>query len=745
MKTKTYLNIVSVLLIFALIVSCLAAAPLTVIAADGNNGNGNGNGNNDNGNGNNGNGNGNNGNNGNGNGNNGNNGNGNNGNNGNGNNGNGNGNNGNNGNNNVVQTIYLKGTGSDFTEKWKNVFYVGDSKDASNPSVWHLVCSANSFSSVTEMQITFTNGVVFKWTPNMGPSTNNAGNNPGWVIVAPAGWEIAYVNNGNNNKSESFLKTTATGNIQFNISGFHKGTPDTERKFSISKTVNGMPFIEWSTTYSGNLAVLLKDITFNIYEDKIGAQTRDTRKLVAVGEFDLSLGSTIHFNPVSGKTFDNIGGLYWVVEVLGPVAKTVFTDLGPVPVYISQNGIASIGNTFDYNAKYTIVNGYSSNYIKTLNYPGLNNNGDLFYIGVTNTNTGKEYPSFCANAKSQRFAGDNDLDCTGYTIPVAPIDKSDAFIAALNYIEDKYGNVNDNRVITQTVIWILLGAINVNSANFASANLDAKESAAIRDVITNSAGYIGKGKIVDVVYMICEKSTHTFEFCQPQLVPIYGESNLNNKLVDPGVGSIKVTVDVKKQHEETTVQNFYERTVQNFYERTVQNFYERTVQNFYERTVQNFYERTVQDFYSRDVQNFYERTVQNFYERTVQDFYSRDVQDFYERSVQDFYERSVQNFYERTVQDFYSRDVQDFYERSVQDFYERTVQDFYSRDVQDFYERYMQAFHSRDVQDFYSRDVQDFYERTVQDFYERTVQDFYERTVQDFYERTVQDFYERTV
>ena len=234
-------------------------------------------------------------------------------------------------------------------------------------------------------------------------------------------------------------------------------------------------------------------------------------------------------------------------------------------------------------------------------------------------------------------------------------------------------------------------------------------------------------------------------------------------------GSLKITADVTKQHEEITIQNFYERTIQDFYERTIQNFYERLVQDFYERTVQDFYSRDVQDFYARDIQDFYERTVQDFYERTVQDFYSRDIQKFYERTVQEFYERTVQDFYEQTVQDFYERTVQDFYERTVQDFYERYVQDFYSRDIQkfysrdvqdfysrdvqnfyertaqEFYERTVQDFYSRDVQDFFSRDVQAFYERTVQNFYEQTVQEFYERTVQEFYERTVQEFYEQTV
>ncbi|MCL2504603.1 MAG: hypothetical protein FWE94_08480, partial [Coriobacteriia bacterium] len=37
------------------------------------------------------------------------------------------------------QTVYLKGTGSDFTEQWRNVFVLGGAEDAADPNVWHLL------------------------------------------------------------------------------------------------------------------------------------------------------------------------------------------------------------------------------------------------------------------------------------------------------------------------------------------------------------------------------------------------------------------------------------------------------------------------------------------------------------------------------------------------------------------------------------------------------------------------------
>jgi hypothetical protein len=128
-----------------------------------------------------------------------------------------------------TQTVYLKGTGNDFTEKWTNVFYCPqveekDIQDLSDPSVWHLVYTGD-ITKVTKMELKFTNGELFTWDPSMGVSTNPGGNNPGWVIVAPGGWELDYVNSGNNNKSDCFVETTEAQPGQFNISGHHKGTP----------------------------------------------------------------------------------------------------------------------------------------------------------------------------------------------------------------------------------------------------------------------------------------------------------------------------------------------------------------------------------------------------------------------------------------------------------------------------------------------------------------------------------------
>jgi len=138
------------------------------------------------------------------------------------------------------QTVYLKGSGNNFDGTgWTNTFKVADDL-GQHPSVWHIVYTGNNFADVTYIQITFTNGKGFYWLPSMGPSVNGGGNNPGWVIYAPYDWEIAYINKGNNNESESFLVTKDGKNVQFNISGYSKGKPNdttVETKGSLEVTI----------------------------------------------------------------------------------------------------------------------------------------------------------------------------------------------------------------------------------------------------------------------------------------------------------------------------------------------------------------------------------------------------------------------------------------------------------------------------------------------------------------------------
>ena len=120
-------------------------------------------------------------------------------------------------------TIYLKGDQKgNFNETWNGIFYLGGAEVLANPQIWHIVYSGN-VDSVSYMQLDFGFNGLFEWEKGDGFSTNGGGKNPGWVIYAPADWALVYVNNNNNDQSDSYVVASDSG--QFNISGYNPGKP----------------------------------------------------------------------------------------------------------------------------------------------------------------------------------------------------------------------------------------------------------------------------------------------------------------------------------------------------------------------------------------------------------------------------------------------------------------------------------------------------------------------------------------
>lgn len=461
--------------------------------------------------------------------------------------------------------VYLKGSGSGFDKSgWNNVFYLGGSEGLSDPNVWHLVIAPPKESTtVTSMQLTFTNGETFVWSVDMGFSTNGGGNNPGWVIVAPADWELAYVNSGKNNESGCYLETTGKVN-NFNVSGFHKGSNpeiDPTNEFFIQKTVHGMLFGDWlvENVDPDDVEALVAGISFKLYKASDSGDSYIEDDFIADGTF-----SSAGFIGFDNLDLDN--GWYAVVETLSGEAAKVFDEGFAVQyLYISKTQTGNYIVGFDYDAFYTIVNGYSD-FIGNLNYEVrdddgnymLDNKGNIFYIGVTNIDTGVEYASFCAYGGAERFAGDGynpkNLDCEGYRVPVESLENIADFIAAYNYIEDHFGNVNDNRILTQIVTWILLGAVDVESEGYANANwadlnsksdLDIPLIDAVAEVIEGSKDeYTGNGRVVDIAYLRCAQD-HPLAYCQPQFVPIYSCKSFDNRVVIPNeIGRLQIAKTV---------------------------------------------------------------------------------------------------------------------------------------------------------------------------------------------------------
>jgi hypothetical protein len=239
------------------------------------------------------------------------------------------------------QVIYLKGSGSNFNETWNNTFKVTENV-GENPNVWHIVYTGKNVNQITAMQLDFGDNGIWQWNPSMGFSTNRGGNNPGWVVLAPADWDIVYIDRGNNNNSNSFVVTTETGNINFNISGFHKGTPDIIKgELDITKHVEGAFIGEWFADKSDEeITEIIDSITFEVYAVDFDGD-ENLMSLVGLGFLNPDGYITFLSNEDGSNRF--VPGWYAIIERLEGVAAEIFENedgqVGPLYVYIGKDGV----------------------------------------------------------------------------------------------------------------------------------------------------------------------------------------------------------------------------------------------------------------------------------------------------------------------------------------------------------------------------------------------------------------------
>jgi len=314
---------------------------------------------------------------------------------------------------------------------------------------------------------------------------------------------------------------------------------DPKGEIKIAKTVDGIEINAWAKAAGKKITDLI--VGFKLYE--VGEEGASIDGVTPIDTKNVDANGVINFTGLAS-------GWYAIEEVLTTSGKAVFYQAPVMYVLIENGEQVEVTIEFDYDAFYTIVNGYGGGYV--LGYPGLNNTGDIFPIGVTNTKTGAVYPSFCANAGSEQFAGSgqNGTDCAGYYKTENFHEGANYldFVKAYNYIQDNYGDLDQNRAITQIVTWNLLKAIEIPSAAFDNIDWAAVEAgtwavagiadakAKVEAVVKNYAFYQGMGKIINVVFMECEHH-HDYKFCQPQLVPVYGAPSFKNRTKPPVTAS----------------------------------------------------------------------------------------------------------------------------------------------------------------------------------------------------------------
>jgi len=314
---------------------------------------------------------------------------------------------------------------------------------------------------------------------------------------------------------------------------------------SLGKTVDGDAITSWIDDTDYEIDDLIE--CFNLYS--VNGDGADIEGLDPIDSTTIDEDGLIIFTGLDD-------GWYAIEEVLTEEGRLTFQK-APIKYILITNGVAFGSSAiFGYSAFYTIENGYGSGYV--LGYPGLNNSGDIFPIAVINDDTGVIYHSFCAYAGSRAFAGQSGLDCGGYMVAnKTELENYEAFLKAYNYIEDNfvdgvnYFNLNDLRPIVQIITWILLHdditnkGIDYPSAYFDGIDWGLIESgsgaikgvpdarAKVIEVMEHYNDHPGKGSIIDVIYMLCEKHHDPYN-CQPQLVPIYGKNGFDNKFEPKG-------------------------------------------------------------------------------------------------------------------------------------------------------------------------------------------------------------------
>ncbi|MCL2477209.1 hypothetical protein [Candidatus Bathycorpusculum sp.] len=330
---------------------------------------------------------------------------------------------------------------------------------------------------------------------------------------------------------------------------FTNKDPAEKYPIELFKTIDGT-FVNPKLPDGYTLDIFLKEVIFTLYETDCdgGVYTRGVNGVPGVvAPNGLITFDAQKISDMQRTTRSTIDGWYVIVESYadGSNAEQIFMPAKPLYVYFDGKNIYSNVDTFDYDASYTIINGYTLGKFdwgygpEGIGYEGLNGEGHIFYIGIKNASPnsefeGKIYDSFCAEAGATHFAGESGLGCSGYLV----VDRTQFveyvdILFAYNYIFDNYGDLNDNRVITQVVTWAILGA--VTSDKLDDTRLTDVEKEAIREVLENYKGYqstkdIDELRIVDVVYLFCEDG-HDSHSCQPQLVPVYeGKHVFINKL-----------------------------------------------------------------------------------------------------------------------------------------------------------------------------------------------------------------------
>jgi len=321
-------------------------------------------------------------------------------------------------------------------------------------------------------------------------------------------------------------------------------------RIKITKTFDGSTWESWKKHHLSDSGII-EDIFFDLY---LGAEHDGVITKVGhpiVENIKMNERGILIFPPQLVKN-------WYVLEerLVSERAQEIFGTPQPVYFYINDDP-SKVNTDFDVFAYYTIING-SGHQFANLNDAAMYMGGQIFHIGIKNTQTGQEYDSFCANSGSTNFAGESTSfytsnPCSGYMIDVG-VDKFEdemdmnRFLSAFNYVYDVTGkelgdetNEGSNRAITQALTWALLGTLDVTDPDFMKTEqsassirgLTVEEKHIVYEAYMFSANWSnlpnkgrGSGTITSVHFLVCDQhydpnNPHNYRHCQPQIVPVY--------------------------------------------------------------------------------------------------------------------------------------------------------------------------------------------------------------------------------
>ena len=219
-----------------------------------------------------------------------------------------------------VQTIPLKAldvqnscTGSFNTSGWSPIYYVdaADSLNSANVSYWHLEFT-NKTADVVSMALDFSDGTTFTWTGGVNAfTTNGGGNNPGWVIGAPAGVTI----------TSGSLVTSDMTNPQFNVSGFKCGQQLPGSMSFAAKAVTSHTLTTTTNVYQKTIQPVMQETQTTTYQPTFKRTAPKSVNDTLVSRLQYS-DDTAKAVPTNGGTFKN-GHTYVSIPAADGTSVTV--------------------------------------------------------------------------------------------------------------------------------------------------------------------------------------------------------------------------------------------------------------------------------------------------------------------------------------------------------------------------------------------------------------------------------------